>query len=157
MPRLTALAALLLTLATPSFAGDPPILAEYRTDSGSLPPEYAWEASVTLYENGILFLKRCTGYETEGPACKTRRAKVGEAALEAIRAAALASTLREEPAHPPEDLAVGGGAVHGAVWLKGTRIDLPSQVREQDAGRVASVLSAIRAAIPARLHRFLTD
>lgn len=157
MPRLTALAALLMLLAPAALAEDAPVLAEYHADSGSLPPEYAWEASVIIHENGTLFLKRCTGYETEGPACKTRRAKVGEAALEAIRAAAVASNLREEPAHPSEDLAVGGGAVYGAVWLDGTKIDLPSQAREQDAGRVAGVLSAIRAAIPARLHRFLTD
>ena len=157
MPRLIALAALLLTLATPTLAGDSPVLAEYRTDSGSLPPEYAWEASVILHEDGSLELKRCTGYETEGPACKTRRAKATPEALKAIRAAALDSGLGKEPALIADEIMVGGGSTYGAVWLDGARIELPSQPGDRDAGRVRAVLAAIRAAIPARLHRFLAD
>lgn len=157
MPRLRALAALLLTLATPTLAEDSPVLAEYRTDSGSLPPEYAWEASVILHEDGAIELKRCTGYETEGPACKARRAKAAPEALEAIRAAAIASGLRDEPAQMPDAIMVGGGSIYGAVWLDGARIELPSQVRDADSARVGAVLTAIRAAIPRRLHRFLAD
>ena len=72
----TALAAL---TATAAIGQDAPVLAEYRTDSGSLPPEYAWETSVTILEDRQLTLKHCKGYETDGPACKTRKATVSAA------------------------------------------------------------------------------
>jgi hypothetical protein len=57
-------------------AEDAPMLAQYWTDSGSVSPEYAWETTVTILEDGSLSLKYCTGYASEGPDCKTRSAKV---------------------------------------------------------------------------------
>ena len=69
--------AILLALTVPAGADElSPVLADYWTDSGSLPPEYAWETSVLIREDGQLELKHCKGYETEGPACKLRHAKV---------------------------------------------------------------------------------
>ncbi|HEY6918872.1 MAG TPA: hypothetical protein VI412_06395 [Tabrizicola sp.] len=145
--------ALLLLMPTAAFAQD--VLAEYATDSGSLPPEYAWETSVTILTDGQLTLKHCKGYEETGPACKTRRAKVAEPALAAIRTAATESGLAQKPARENEMPTVGGGSTSGAVYLDGEKILLLSQPAEADADRVAKVLAAIAAAIPARFDRFV--
>lgn len=146
----------LSTLPMIALAEDTPVLAEYWTDSGSLPPEYAWETSVTILQDGKLTLKHCRGYETEGPACKTRRAKVTPDTLEAIRDAARASGLVEKPARQSEDIMVGGGSVGGIVYLDGQKIALLSQPADEDAERVGTVLMATGAAIPARFDHFLT-
>ena len=138
-------------------AQDAPLVAEYWTDSGSLPPEYAWATEVAIHADGQLLLKRCTGYETEGPACKTRKAKVDSTALEAIQTAALASGLAENPAAQAEYPMVGGSVTGCAVHVGGVRILLPSDPAKADAARVATVLAAVRAAIPTRLNRFLAD
>lgn len=139
-----------------ALAEDAPVLAEYWTDSGSLPPEYAWETSVTILRDGKLTLKHCRGYETEGPACKTRRAKVAQATLEAIRDAAQSSGLAQKPARQSEDIMIGGGSTGGVVYLDGQKIDLLPQPTAEDAERVGSVLKAIGAAIPSRFDHFLT-
>lgn len=136
-------------------AEDALILAEYWTDSGSLPPEYAWDTTVTIRVDGALTLKHCTGYETEGPACKTRRAKVAEEALAAIRTAAADSGLAEKPARETDTPIVGGGLTGGRVFLDGVEVKLISQPVTADTERVGSVLKAIAAAIPTRFNRFL--
>ena len=148
--------ALLLALALPAQSDElAPVLADYWTDSGSLPPEYAWETSVLIREDGRLELKHCKGYETEGPACKLRTAKVPEAALQAIRAAATESGLLQKPARETDMPMVGGGLTSGRVNLAGGTVDLPSQPAEADAARVAKVLQAIASAIPPRFDRFV--
>lgn len=109
--------AFLIVLALPVQADEPaPVLADYWTNSGSLPPEYAWETSVLIREDGQLELKHCRGYETEGPACKQRKAKVPATALEAIRTAATDSGLLEEPARETDAPVVGGGM----TWVMST-------------------------------------
>ena len=148
--------ALLLALALPAQSDElAPVLADYWTDSGSLPPEYAWETSVLIREDGRLELKHCKGYETEGPACKLRTAKVPEAALQAIRAAATESGLVEKHARETDTPMVGGGLTSGRVNLAGGTVYLPSQPAEADAARVAKVLQEIAAAIPPRFDRFV--
>jgi hypothetical protein len=149
------LLALLLALPLPSQADElAPVLADYWTNSGSLPPEYAWETSILIREDGQLELKHCKGYETEGPACKLRRAQVPEAALDAIRAAATESGLIEKPARETDTPIVGGGLTWGRVNLAAGTVELPSQPREADVERVGKVLQAIAAAIPPRFDRF---
>jgi hypothetical protein len=74
----------LLCLPLPAFAQN---LATYSANSGSLPPEHAWDVIVTIAADGQLVLKRCAGYETEGPACTTRMAKVDGAKLTTIKVA----------------------------------------------------------------------
>lgn len=147
--------ALILALTLPAQADEfAPVLADYFTDSGSLPPEYAWETSILIREDGQLELKHCKGYETEGPACKLRYAKVPEAALQAIRSAATESGLIENPARETDTPIVGGGLTWGRVNLAAGTVDLPSQPAEADIERVAKVLQAIAAAIPPRFDRF---
>ncbi|MFN4203245.1 MAG: hypothetical protein ACK4GM_09335 [Tabrizicola sp.] len=146
---------LLLALALPALADEPaPVLANYWTNSGSLPPEYAWETSVLIGTDGQLELKHCRGYETEGPACKLRKAKVPETALEAIRIAAADSGLLEKPARKTDTPVVGGGLTWGRVYLPGGTVELPSQPAEADIQRVGKVLAAVAAAIPPRFDRF---
>lgn len=147
--------AVFLALVLPAQADEfAPVLADYWTNSGSLPPEYAWETSILIREDGRLELKHCKGYETEGPACKLRQAKVSEAALDAIRVAASESGLIEKPARETETPMVGGGLTWGRVNLVGGTVDLPSQPAEADVERVGKVLAAIAAAIPPRFDRF---
>lgn len=149
---LKPLALLILTAAAAQ--ADDAVLAEYWTNSGSLPPEYAWETSITILADGQLTLRHCKGYETEGPACKTRRARVKEEALATIRTAARDSRLAVKPARETDTPMVGGGLTGGAVYLDGARIVLVPQPAEPDVPRVRKVLSAIAAAIPQRFVRF---
>jgi hypothetical protein len=143
------LLSLALTIPLPAAAQD--MLAEYWANSGSLPPEYAWDVTVTIATDGQLVLKHCKGYATESPDCKTRKAKVGDAALQSIRDTTLASGLAETPARKAQDVPVGGGSSGGKVWLDGVEIALPAYPAAEDADRVASVRGAVRAAIPDRL------
>lgn len=140
-------------------AEDAEVLAEYWTDSGSLPPEYAWDTTVTILADGSLTLKYCTGYATEGPACKTRDAKVSADQLAAIRSAAQESGLAERPAKELADdmIPIGGGTTGGQVMLDGRKIELIAFPVEADAARVGPVLQAIRDAIPERLRRRFMD
>lgn len=147
--------ALLLALSLPAQADElAPVLADYWTNNGSLPPEYAWETSVLIREDGQLELKHCKGYE-EGAACKLRRAKVEEDALEAIRAAATDSGLLKKPARDTDMPIVGGGLTWGRVNLADGTVELPPQPAEADVERVGKVLQAIAAAIPPRFGRFI--
>ena len=154
---------LALTLALSPLAvqaQDAEILAQYWTDSGSLPPEYAWDTNVTIFADGKLTLKHCTGYETEGPACKTRTAKLTDEQLATIRTAAQESGLAEKPAKEVGDdmIPIGGGVSGGYVLLDGQKIDLIAFPVEADAARVRPVLQAIHDAIPERLrHRFMDE
>lgn len=152
MPKSLILA---LAVALPAQADElAPVLADYWTNSGSLPPEYAWETSILIREDGKLELKHCKGYETEGPACKYRSATVSEDVLQSIRAAATESGLVERPARETDTPVVGGGVTWGRVNLVSGTVELPSQPAEADAERVAKVLATIAAAIPHRFDRF---
>ncbi|PTE15398.1 hypothetical protein [Pseudogemmobacter blasticus] len=158
MLRRLALTLTLLSVPLAGQAEDAPVLATYWANSGSLPPEYAWDVSVTILADGHLTLKHCKGYETEGPACKTRKATVGADALAGIRAAVTEQGLDRKPARKEEDIPVGGGASGGAVYLDGQKINLPAFPAKADIPRVNAVLTAITAAIPQRLrNRFLKD
>ena len=143
--------ALTLTLAPfAALADDAPVLAEYFTNSGTLPPKYAWSTVVTLREDGSLTLKHCRGYDTEGPACQLLEARVPADEVQAIRDAALASGLAADPAEPSDNVPVGGGTVSGAVYLDGQRLALPAFPVEADQDRVAEMLRQIEVAIPER-------
>jgi hypothetical protein len=148
------LAALAVALATPVWAEEAALLASYNTNNCCLPPEYAVSVDVTILTDGSLTLTRCTEYATEGPGCVTRRAKVGPEVLEAIRAAALASGLAEDPADEDPDPPMGGGSTSGTVVLEGVEILLLGFPKYPDTERVKPVLQAIRAAVPTDLDRF---
>jgi hypothetical protein len=151
LSRLALTVALALApLAT--HAEESALLAEYWADSGSLPPEYAWETKVSITADGKLTLIYCVGYETEGPGCKTRKAKVDEADRAAILAAVMAGDLVDKPARQTEDIPVGGGATGGRIYVDGQPVSLPAFPVDHDAARVGAVLNAIEAAIPDRFR-----
>jgi hypothetical protein len=142
------LVALLVAAALPARAELAPVFADYWTNSGSLPPEHAWETSVIIREDGALELKHCKGYETEGPACELRSGRVSEEALDAIRKAASDSGLVDNPARETTRPTVGGGLTWGRVNLGDKTVELIPQPVESDTDRVEQVLQAIAAAIP---------
>jgi hypothetical protein len=149
MRLLSGLLLSLLPLA--ALAEEDPILAKYWTNSGSLPPQYAWHISVTIYADGMVEQTYCQGYETTGDACKLATGQVDPAALQAITEAAGASGLLTAPAKVAENVMVGGGQTWGVVYLGSDAVDLPSQVAKADEARVATVLRAIAAAVPSGL------
>ena len=154
MLRPLALAAALA--ASPALAQDAPVFVDYWAGSGGLPPEYTWQVDVTIRADGALLLKHCKGYETDGPACKTRKAKVAPEALEAIRAAVVAQGLDKTPAREAEYPMVGGDVVGAKVYLESGPVALLSDPADADVPRVRAALAAIEAAIPKRLrNRFL--
>ena len=138
---------LLLASALPLAAEDLP-LASYWANSGSLPPQYAWDVTITISEGGDTEIRYCTGYEMEGPGCKTATARLDAAALAAIRQAALASGLATSPAQEVPHPMVGGSTRGGTVWLDKQKITLPAQPVAADVPRVQSVLEAIISALP---------
>jgi hypothetical protein len=154
---MTRFLALTLALASPAWGQD--VLATYHTDNCCLPPEYAMEVNVTIRQDGALTLVRCDSYTNEGEGCQTRHARLTEGAVQAIRAAALASGLAKDPATPaPDDqIPIGGGSTSGLVVLDGVDIPLLAFPVAEDAERVGAVLTAIRTAIPARLNRYLEE
>lgn len=150
---------ILTLLAVPgaALAKDSPVLATYYTNNCCLPPEYAYEVTVTIHEDGALTLVRCEGYATEGPGCKTRHAKLTDAALAEILAAAGASGLAKTPAALDPDPPIGGGGTSGSVVLDGVEIVLPWNPAAADADRVRQVLRVIAGTFPAKLTQDLGD
>lgn len=130
---------------------EPEILATLTANSGSLPPPYAWNVEVTVSSEGRVTVTRCTGYETEGPACKTGEGAAVPGSLEAIRQSAEASGLADRPATAIDPPMVGGGWTSGTVRLGDRSIALIAQPIPADEDRVATVLAVIGAAIPETL------
>lgn len=149
MIRATVLA--LSLLASPLSAAE--VLAEYWASSGSLPPEYAWDVTVTIHTDGQVILTHCKGYATEPPGCKTRKGKADATRLDAIRAAVVEADLLANPARASDEITVGGGSSGGKVTIDGEERSLPSFPVIEDANRVGLVLQAIYAAIPTRLSK----
>ena len=131
------------------------VLVSYGTSSGSLPPEYAWDNEVIIYEDGKLVITHCKGYATEPPGCKTRKGKVSEEAMQAIRDAAIASDLAANPAKPAPDPMVGGGGSWGKVMVDGQTYEILWDPRAEDANRTGDLVRAIDAAIPDKFARFM--
>lgn len=126
--------------------------ATYGVYSGTVAPEYAWSITLLIEADGSVTRSDCKGYETEGPACVVTSGQTTPEALEAIRAAVVQSGLIETPARPTEMPSIGGGSIQGAVVIDGQRAALISQPDESDKHRVQTVLTAIRAAIPAEMQ-----
>ncbi|WP_309663948.1 hypothetical protein [Tabrizicola sp.] len=153
-----SLGALLLSIPLPALANDAAVFVTFWANSGSLPPEYAWDVNVIITVDGQLSLKHCRGYETEGPACTTSTAKVDAAALGAIREAAITAQVFGNPAQETSDIPVGGGARGGSVAQGGEVAVLSAWPVEADAERVGAVLDAIYSAIPTELStKFIED
>jgi hypothetical protein len=143
----------------PQVARAQALVAEYWSDSGSVEPAYAWNLHVTFRDDGSVAVRRCKGYETEGPGCRLGKGKVSIEVLNSIRDAADAAGLARNPPGkaPFDEIPIGGGSDGGAVWWQGEKIMLWDFPAQADAARVATVVAAIRAAIPQRLARRFID
>ena len=106
-----------LALATSGLTKEAAVLAVHKTNNCCLSPEYAMDVTITIRADGKLTLRLCEGYATDSSGCITRRAKVSESVLEAIRAAALARGLGEGPTVKTPDFPVGGGARQARSFL----------------------------------------
>ena len=148
--------AFLLLAAGPVLANDG-ILATLDATSGSLPPPHAWSVSITIATDGLVTAKRCKGYETDGPACKTATATTTPEKLEAIRGAVEASGLATRPAKPLDPPMVGGGSLSGTVTLDGQTIEMIAQPVPEDAERVNTLIDVVGAAVPHELDAILGD
>ena len=151
MKKLLMVTALILSPMV-ALADDSAILATYGTANDG---ENAWSNSVTIHEDGKLVVTHCKGYETEGPGCKTRKGKVTAQSVAAIRAAAVASGLAENPARKDPEPLMGAEGDWGSVFVDGVECQLWSDPIIDDANRVGAVKAAIRAAIPTRFFRFM--
>jgi hypothetical protein len=146
---------LLLALGGPALADDG-LLATLDARSGTVAPPYAWSVAITIAADGLVTVKRCTGYETEGPACKTGTAQTTPEALAAIRTAAKASSLATHPAKPLDPPMVGGGSISGTVILDGTPIEMIAQPVPEDTERVTTLIDVVGAAVPHDLDPILS-
>lgn len=153
MFRSLTLALLLVTSAQ----ADEATLATLTANSGSLPPPHAWSVWITIATDGTVTAKRCKGYETEGPACKTATATTSAEKLEAIRTAAQASGLATHPAKPLDPPMVGGGTISGTVLLDGQTIEMIPQPAPEDAERVNTLVDVVGAAVPRELDAVLSS
>ncbi|MDQ2066434.1 hypothetical protein Q9295_08620 [Xinfangfangia sp. CPCC 101601] len=143
-------------VAMPAAAKSPELQVELHLSSGPLPPQYAWSNAVTITTEGLVTLKTCEGYETEGAACESAKGQATPESLTALRDAILAANLLKSPARESETPVIGGPATTARILLDGTAITLPAQPAAADAPRVQAVLNAIKAAIPADLAAKLT-
>jgi hypothetical protein len=76
---------------------------------------------------------------------------VADAALVAVRTAAVESGLADNPARETATPTVGGRLTGGLVDVGGQKVDLLSQPAATDADRVGKVLATISAAIAAAI------
>jgi hypothetical protein len=142
-------------LAAPQVLADsitPLPLATYAADNGTVAPPYRWSLYATIATDGFVTLRYCRGYEDTEPFCATAADSAPNGAAGAILAAAGQAGLATRPPQAePDEQHVGGGAPSGSVLLNGGVVQLPSFPVPQDQARVAAVLTAVAAAIPADL------
>ncbi len=147
---------LALTLAaTPLMAQTPPVIASWSENSGSLPPEYAWDYRVEFLAGGTVGATYCKGYATEAPGCATVTRKLSSAAQQAMEAAIqpYAQGLLDSPPQMVTDdqIPVGGGAISGRVVLAEQTISLYAFPRPEDAERVQALLQILQKSTPPNL------
>lgn len=152
----TALFALLLALLPGlGLAEEDPVVAIWSEDSGSLPPEYAWEYWVRFHASGMVEVEYCKGYATEAPGCATVKKNLGDDAQDAMEAEIepYAANLIENPPQRASDdmIPIGGGSVGGWILLGETKVVLPNFAAEKDAKRVVEVLAILQKYIPKNL------
>lgn len=152
MLAVLGLAAGLLAGAPAARAQDPAaghVVATLGANNGTVPPPYHSHSSVILAGDGHVTVRVCQGYGDDS--CRVFEGQAAPGAVAAVLAAAEAAGLADTPPaanpHPP----VGGGSTWGSVRLGDRTVTLPAFPAAADEVRVAAVLAAIRAAIPAVL------
>jgi len=144
MKRLAVILALLAP--APVMAEEASPFAGWGESSGSLPPEYAWEYSVTFREDRSVTVEYCKGNANEAPGCATVSRRLSKAQFAELHAALdpLAAPMAENPPQPDPDPPIGGGAAWGWVNVAGEDIRLPAFPVDQDQARVKAVLALLQ-------------
>ena len=152
MKRLVLLLAL---LAGPALAQDGDAFAAWGENSGSLPPEYAWDYSVSFFPDRHGEVEYCKGYADEAPGCAISRFRLSKKAFAAFQAALepIEADLAAKPAEPALDFPVGGGSFGGILRMNGRVVKLLQFPTEADAPRIAAALTVLRDNTPASAIR----
>lgn len=150
--------ALAVLLAMPGWAvaaDTPKIIAVWSEDSGSLPPEYAWDYPVEYLAGGAVQATYCKGYAEEAPGCATVTSHLSTATQTAMQTAIapFAANLLAQPPQPAGDdaIPIGGGSVSGRVLVGETDVVLHAFPRADDAERVQAVLKILQDTTPRNL------
>ncbi len=137
------------------WAEEPVVVAAWGGNSGSLPPEYAWDYRVEFLAGGVVQATYCKGYANEAPGCATVTRKFPLAAQQAMGDAIepYAEDLLDNPPQSAADdeIPIGGESVSGRILLDGTYVSLFSFPRAEDAERVQAVLKILQDSTPANL------
>lgn len=149
------LSILLASVGFAALAEDPVVVASWGANSGSLPPEYAWDYRVEFLGDGTVQATYCKGYATEAPGCATVTRKLPQAAQKAMGDAIepYAEDLLDNPPKSVSDdeIPIGGGSVAGRVLLDGTYVVLEPFAIAADAPRVQAMLQILQDSTPAGL------
>lgn len=153
--KILLLSALLATTGFAAMAEEPVSIASWSENSGSLPPEYAWDYRVKFLPGGMVEATYCKGYAEEAPGCATVTKQLSAAAQMAMEAA-IAPYAAELLANPPQmvsddQIPIGGGSISGRVQLGETSVALYAFPRPEDAERVQAVLQILQDSTPRNL------
>lgn len=148
---MSRLALVLALLAGPALSQDGAAFALWGENSGSLPPEYAWDYTVSFYPDRRGEVEYCKGYADSVPGCAVSRFRLSKTAFAELEAALepLEADLAANPAKPAVDFPVGGGSVGGLLRMNGREVKLLQFPAEADAARVGAVLDLLRDTTPA--------
>ena len=121
-------------------------LAQWGEDSGSLPPEFAWDYLVSFSSNGQVSARYCKGDATEAPGCATVTQNLPQAELDALTAALAPVTqaLNAQPPQQSDDIPIGGGSIYGSVFGRGQAIHLPNYPQADGAVGVVQALDLLQ-------------
>lgn len=141
--------------ASPAMGQTSLVVASWGEDSGSLPPEYAWDYRVEFLSNGTVQATYCKGYATEAPGCATVTKKFPEAAQKTM-GDAIEPYAEELLDNPPksvggDEIPIGGGSIAGRVLLDGTYVVLEPFAIAADVPRVQAMLKILQDSTPAGL------
>ncbi len=142
-------------IATPLLAQPPVVVASWGENSGSLPPEYAWDYRVAFLSDGTVQATYCKGYAEEAPGCATVTRKFPPSAQKAMGDAIefYAEALLNNPPKSVsgDEIPIGGGSVAGRVLLDDTYVELERFPIPADAERVQAVLKILQDSTPTGL------
>ena len=134
----------------PALASDDAVFAVLGEDSGSLPPDYAWDYTVSFTADRRGVVRYCKGYADAAPGCATATFRLSQRrfADRQDALAPLAADLAARPAVQDPDPPVGGGSVSGRVTLNGAELALWSHPLPDDAARVGAVIALVQENTP---------
>lgn len=145
LPQAAAILLFCLALAAPLRAQDVTAFARWGSSSGALPPDHAWDYTVTFITDRRVTVEYCKGYAQEAPGCATVSRRLSQADYAALqeKLVPLLAGLAEAPPQPDPNPPVGGGSSWGSVAVAGKDIALPGFPVDQDHVRVRAILTLL--------------